>query len=119
MDGFLIGAISFFVGVIIDRAIIACCRRIARNNRNNGNKRNLSDNHNEETRENIENVVEETKQNNNKSEIEENNHNELYDELNQQLKILNEKADKALKKTSKSEILISQETNNPGLDQIY
>lgn len=111
MDGFLIGAISFFVGVIIDRAIIACRRISARNNRNNRNERNLSGNHNEETRENIENVVAETKPNNNETETKKNQHNKFYDEMDQKLKILHQKADKALEahEALKSEALISNE----------
>lgn len=110
MDGFLIGAIAFFGGMIIDRAIIACRRRSARNSRNSRTERNLSDNHNEETRENIENVVAETKQNNNKTEIEKNKH-KFYDEMDQKLKILHQKADKALvaDEALKSESLISNE----------
>ena len=112
MGGFLIGAISFCVGVIIDRVIIACCRRSPRNNGDNGNDRNASDNHNEETRENVENVVAETKQNNNETEVEKNKHNKFYGEMDKKLKILHQKADEALK----SEVLISNEANNPELD---
>lgn len=112
MDGFLIGLIAFFGGVLIDRIIIVCRRGNARNNGDNGNDRNASDNHNEETRENVENVVSETKQNNNETEVEKNKHNKFYGEMDKKLKILHQKADEALK----SEVLISNEANNPELD---
>ena len=113
MGGFLIGAISVIGGVMLGKTVIAIlrCIRNYRSHENDRTERNLSDNHNEETRENIENVVAETKQNNNETETKKNQHNKFYDEMDQKLKILHQKADKALEadKALKSEALISNE----------
>lgn len=113
MGDFLIGTISVIGGVILGKTVIAIlrCIRNSRNHENDRNQRNSSDSNREETSENIENAVVETKQNNNDTEIKKNQHNKFYDEMDQKLKILHQKADKALEadKALKSEALISHE----------
>ena len=107
MDGFFIALISFFGGLIVDRMIIACRRRSAKNDNNSSNS------HNEEKTE----VKQEIKQDKQKNETEKDEHMEIeiYEKMRQDLKTLHEKMDKALEannvktdETSKSEVLISK-----------
>lgn len=109
MDGFLIGIISFFGGWIVDRIIIACRRRSAKNDNNS------SDNHDEEKNENTKNsiteVKQEIKQNEQKIETDQDKQMKFYDEIGQKLDFLQHNAKQALQasKALNDKLLISGE----------